>query len=67
MVLEETTRVYERICRFKLKMNQQERSMREFEMAFKKSLCLNSSLKMMTLFLPTPGLKTCVNLRQAAL
>ena len=44
MVFEETTRVYERICRFKLKMNQKERSMREFEMAFKKSLCLSSSL-----------------------
>ena len=48
-------------------MNQKERSMYEFEMAFKKSLCLSFSLKMMTLFLPIPGLKTGVNLRQPGL
>ena len=44
MIFEETTRVYERICRFKWKMNQKERSMHEFEMAFKKSPCLSPSI-----------------------
>ena len=39
-------------------MNQKERVMCEFEMVFKKSFCLSSSLKVMTLFLPIPGLKT---------
>ena len=38
MVFEETTGVYERICRsFQLEMNQKERVMSEFEMVFKKS------------------------------
>ena len=46
-------------------LNQKERLMYEFEMAFKKSL--SSSLKMMTLFLPIPGLKTGVNVRRPAL
>ena len=37
--------------------------MYEFEIAFKKSFCLSSSLKMMTLSLPLPGLKTGMDLR----
>ena len=38
MVFEETTGVYERICRsFQFEMNQKERVMSEFEMVFKKS------------------------------
>ena len=38
MVFEETTGVYERICRsFQFQINQKERVMSEFEMVFKKS------------------------------
>ena len=38
MVFEETTGVYERICRsFQFEMNQKERVMSEFEMVLKKS------------------------------
>ena len=36
-------------------------------LVWNQSLCLSSSLKMTTLFLPIPGLKTGVNLRQPAL
>ena len=36
-------------------------------LVWNQSLCLSSSLKMITLFLPIPGLKTGVNLRQPAL
>ena len=67
MVFEETTGVYERICQsFQFQMNQKERVMSEFEMVFKKSFCLSSSLKVMTVFTPLPGLKTGMNLRGRA-
>ena len=36
-------------------------------LVWNQSLCLSSSLKMITLFLPIPGLKTEVNFRQPAL
>ena len=36
-------------------------------LVWNQSLCLSSTLKMITLFLPIPGLKMEVNLRQPAL
>ena len=67
IVLKETTGVHVwAYLSFQFQMNQKERVMSEFEMVFKKSFCLSSSLKVMTVFTPLPGLKTGMNLRGRA-
>ena len=53
VVFEETPGVYKRICRFNSKIR----------MGSKKSFCLSPILKMMTSFLPIPGLITGMDLR----